>query len=164
VAAEGVFGSDLDEEADAIWDGHRGHFSGGGVLADAGGGHAAFSGEGFVLFPDADEVADGFGADFFDEKFDGVDFLEAERGVEVAGGVDAGPGDAFFIGDLVGVFPYGEFEGAEEGVFRALHEAEKVREVDDACHVRVGELDAIRVNKAMLRHGGKREAGRGLMS
>ena len=78
--------------------------------------------------------------------------------MEVAGGVDAGPGDAFVVGDLVWVFPDGEVDGAEEGVFGALHEAEEVGEVDDAGHVGVRELDAVGVDEAMFSHG---EGGRG---
>ncbi len=84
--------------------------------------------------------------------------------MKVAGGVDAGPGDAFVIGDLVWVFPDGEVDRAEEGVFGALHEAEEVGEVDDAGHVGVGELDAVGVDEAVFSHGGRGKGACGLMS
>jgi hypothetical protein len=46
----------------------------------------------------------------------------------------------------------------------ALHETKEIREMDDARHVSVRELDAVSVNKAMFSHERNEKSGRGLIS
>lgn len=143
VAAESVFRGHFQTGTDSFRDRHRCHLPGDRIFADASGGHAAFSRKGFVLFPNTDEVAHGFGADFFDKQFHLIDFLEPQWRMKVTRSMNARPSHAFAVRDLCGIFPDGQLDGAEESMLSALHEAEKVGEVDDTGHVCVGELDAI---------------------
>jgi len=152
-AEQGFERGALDRGPDSFGNGDGAHLAAVGIFAHAGGGHATFGGEGAVFFPNPDEVADGFRPDFLDQEFDLKHLLEVERRVEVKGGVDARPGDPFVVWNPFGILPDGELKGAEEGVFRALRETEKVGEVNDAGHVRIRELNAVGVNKSVFGHG-----------
>jgi hypothetical protein len=164
VATEGVFRGHFQTGTDSFRDRHRCHLPGDRVFADASRGHAAFSRESFVLFPNTDEVAHGFGADFFDKQFHLIDLLEPQWRMEVTRSMNTRPSHAFAVRDLRRIFPDGQLDGAEESMLSALHETKEIREMDDARHVSVRELDAVSVNKAMFSHEGNEKSGRGLIS
>jgi len=150
-AAQEFGGGGFDLIAEALGDLDGLHFAGGGIAADAGGGDAALSGDAAIGFPKADEMADDLAAHFFDEQLTLKLLLEAQRAHVVAGGMHAGPADAFFADG--GRIDDGEAKAAEEGVLHPFHVAEEVRKMHDAGHVGIGELDAFGAGEA-VGHGG----------
>lgn len=75
-----------------------------------------------------------------DEEADIENVLEADGGIEGAGGADAGPTDDIAVGEFV---DDAEAKAAEVGVLAFLHVAVVTGEMDDAGHVGVGKFDTV---------------------
>src|SRR2546426_5374166 len=83
-------------------------------------------------------VTQRFGFLFRDEHVDFHFVLEMQRLLEIALRVDARPAD----GRINIARDDGKTDRAEKTVLRDFHVVKKIREVDDARHVRLSELDA----------------------
>ncbi len=94
-------------------------------------------------------VAERRGAGGIEVEVDFQQIVEARRGEVIATGVDAGPGVAMVEERNSGFL----LQFAGEGVFGDFGEAEEIREMDDAGHVRFMKADAVPMDERGAGHG-----------
>lgn len=144
-----VGGRGFDLAPNALGNGHSFHLTGVRVLPHAGGGKPAFASQLAIEMPQTNEVADDLVAHFFDEEFNAELLLELQRCHEIAARMNAGPANAIIRTRLL---EDRHAQRAEERMLHAFHVAEEVREMHDASHVSLGELNALG-DLELVRHG-----------